>query len=110
MMETNKHTSPCLSCTRVKNPADCENKNCKLWRQWFTSQWDALRSDPRLQMEAGNAGLEGVSIGGTTYVLPDRLREYLQKNPCRQCFCKDLCTSPCPARRAWEDVKKEVSL
>lgn len=110
-MESNGQLSPCLSCSRVKDPENCENKNCKLWRQWFSSRWDAVRSNPRLQMEGTSAGLEGVSIGGRSYVLPHRIREYLEKNPCRDCMCpRELCTSPCPARRAWENIKKEVAL
>ena len=36
-----KHTeqSPCRSCTRVKNPGDCENKCCKAWCKWFLESW-----------------------------------------------------------------------
>ena len=31
--------SPCLNCKRVKNPADCENKNCRDWCNWFYHRW-----------------------------------------------------------------------
>lgn len=34
-----KLESPCLNCKRVKNPADCENKNCRPWRNWYFEQW-----------------------------------------------------------------------
>ena len=31
--------SPCLTCTRVKNPGDCENKCCRVWGNWFLRRW-----------------------------------------------------------------------
>ncbi len=34
--------SPCLTCTRVKNPGDCENKNCRVWSDWFLSRWSQI--------------------------------------------------------------------
>lgn len=34
-----KNVSPCLTCTRVPNPADCENKQCRLWGRWFLGRW-----------------------------------------------------------------------
>lgn len=106
-----KESSPCLTCTRVKNPGDCENKNCRVWRAWFTASWDRARMHPRLQMEKDRSGLEGVSICGTTYILPDRVREYLQNSPCKTCpMPMELCTSPCPAYRTWQETRKEVSL
>lgn len=103
--------SPCLTCTRVKNPGDCENKNCRVWREWFLTSWDSVRNYPRLKMESSHAGPESISIGGNQYVLPHRMREYLEKDPCENCLCpKDLCTSPCPSRRAWLEAKKEASV
>lgn len=35
--------SPCLTCTRVKDPRDCENKTCERWRRWFISWWEGVR-------------------------------------------------------------------
>ena len=35
---------PCLTCTRVKDPADCEIKNCKAWRDWWIEKWEEMRS------------------------------------------------------------------
>ena len=31
--------SPCAHCTRVQNPAVCENKLCKDWKRWFLHRW-----------------------------------------------------------------------
>ena len=31
--------SPCVCCTRVQNPAGCENKTCKEWKKWFLHRW-----------------------------------------------------------------------
>lgn len=36
--------SPCLSCTRVKDPSNCENKMCVKWRTWFLSEWKQMRA------------------------------------------------------------------
>lgn len=35
----NKTQSPCLTCTRVKNPGSCENKTCRVWSEWFLTRW-----------------------------------------------------------------------
>ena len=34
--------SPCRSCTRVKDPGDCENKCCRAWNTWFMKSWNAI--------------------------------------------------------------------
>ena len=34
--------SPCKSCTRVKDPLNCENKNCATWREWFSARWKLI--------------------------------------------------------------------
>ena len=110
-MKMRENVSPCLSCCRVKVPSDCENKNCRQWRQWFTENWERVRNSPALQRELRKPGVETVNIGGTRYVHPDRVREYLEKDPCESCpFPSELCVSPCPARRAWMETKKEVNL
>lgn len=31
--------SPCETCTRVKDPGNCENKRCKDWEVWFLKRW-----------------------------------------------------------------------
>ena len=35
--------TPCKTCIRVADPACCEDKNCRQWRQWFIDRWDAMR-------------------------------------------------------------------
>lgn len=40
----NKNQSPCLTCTKVKDPSDCENKSCKAWKEWWLKRWEALRN------------------------------------------------------------------
>ncbi len=106
-----KRESPCLTCTRVKNPSDCENKNCRVWRAWFTESWERVRMNPRLQKEKDRSGLEGVTICGRTYLLPDKVRQYLKTSPCKTCPMPEyLCTSPCPAYRTWQETRKEVSV
>lgn len=110
-MNTMKQESPCLTCCRVKNPAACENKNCKVWREWFCHSWEQTRCQPALQRELRCTGIGTVNIGGTHYALPHRVQEYLQNDPCKNCpFPKELCNSPCPAKRSWNEITKEVSL
>ena len=36
--------SPCLTCTKVQDPKNCENKSCKEWREWFIKRWEKLRN------------------------------------------------------------------
>jgi hypothetical protein len=38
-----KDISPCKSCTRVKDPQDCDNKTCAAWREWWLKRWEAMR-------------------------------------------------------------------
>ena len=35
---------PCLTCKRVKDPANCENKSCQAWREWFVKKWGELHN------------------------------------------------------------------
>ncbi len=108
-MQQNLRYSPCLSCTSVRDPGNCENKNCVRWRNWFIRRWDTIRCYPRMEMEQKQPTLDGVNIGGISYMLPHRLREYLQKDPCSSCVCpKDLCSTPCPTKRAWLTSRNEV--
>lgn len=105
-----REISPCKTCTRVRCPEDCENKNCRQWRAWFLENWERTRKSPALQRELKKVGVGTVNIGGNAYPHPDRVREYLENDPCDRCpFPRELCTSPCPARRAWMETKKEVT-
>lgn len=38
-----KKQCPCLTCVKVKDPQDCENKSCKDWKEWWLKRWEALR-------------------------------------------------------------------
>lgn len=101
--------SPCLSCRRVKDPANCENKLCKPWRQWFLARWEMIHKFPREQMEQAELKPVGVNVGGRYYASPHQIEAYRKQDPCQACLCpKDLCTSPCRVRRIWEEGKGEM--
>ncbi len=34
---------PCDHCTRVAWPEGCDNKQCVVWRKWFTERWAGTR-------------------------------------------------------------------
>ena len=34
---------PCLTCTRVKDPNNCEKKKCVEWQEWFVKKWNDMR-------------------------------------------------------------------
>ncbi len=111
VMRTNKKPSPCLTCTRVADPRNCENKNCQLWRKWFLGRWEQIHNYPRVKMEQAKMQPVGVNVGGTHYAAPHQVTGYLETDPCEKCLCpKDLCTSACRVRRAWEEARQEVFL
>lgn len=100
--------SPCLTCQRVRDPNNCENKLCRDWQSWCIDRWDAMRREIRLQMENAELHEDGVQVGATLYSHPDRVREYFASSPCDGCLCpKDLCDTPCAARKVWDDVTEE---
>jgi hypothetical protein len=99
---------PCRGCTRVKNPAVCENKECSLWRQWFIKRWDRVHIYPRQKME--QTVPVGISIGGRRYLHPDHMREYIRNDPCKDCTCtKALCKTPCRTKLTWMNATKEAN-
>ena len=101
--------SPCLTCTRVKDPKNCENKTCKDWQAWFIDRWESMRENLRAQMEEAKLEEQGVPLGGHRYAPPHQLRHYLETDPCQDCnYPKDQCSSPCPLRKIWEQHRKEV--
>lgn len=103
--------SPCLKCTRVKNPRDCEEKNCKAWRSWFIETWNAQRMQFRLAREHLALEKEGENIGGIRYALPHRVHSYLENDPCKGCMSpRDLCRVPCKVKRNWVRAREEVFL
>ena len=106
-----KKASPCLCCTRVTDPRNCENKNCHPWRQWFLGRWEMIHNYPRQQMEDSKPTPVGVHLGGRHYAAHHQAEAYLKTDPCKACLCpKDLCTTPCRVRRAWEEARNEVFL
>lgn len=110
-MTNEKYPSPCLSCTRVKDPRDCENKNCMLWRKWFLGRWELIHSYPAAMMAQAKMEPVGVPLGGRHYAAPHQVTAYLQKDPCQSCLCpKELCSSACRVKKSWEEAKKEVFL
>ncbi len=37
-----KEVSPCMNCSRVKDPGNCENKCCRQWSAWFMQRWSQI--------------------------------------------------------------------
>lgn len=35
---------PCETCTRVKEPKNCENKLCQQWQLWFFERWEEINN------------------------------------------------------------------
>lgn len=105
-MTVHKQPSPCLCCQRVADPRNCDNKNCVQWRQWFLARWELIRRYPRQHMEDAVLKPVGVPVGGRHYAAPHQVKTYLQTDPCQACICpRDLCSTPCRVRRAWEETK-----
>lgn len=100
--------SPCLVCTRVSNPQDCENKNCKSWQKWFLGRWAAIRAYPRVMMDHAKREPVGVVVSGTYYAAPHQVADYRNNDPCKTCLCpKDLCNTPCRQKTAWKQAVME---
>ena len=107
----NNRISPCMTCTRVIDPHNCENKNCQVWQRWFLARWEAMRRSVRVEMETAPREKVGVGIGGRRYAPAHVVHKYLNTDPCSACICnKDLCYEPCPSRRSWEMARRDVTL
>ncbi len=103
--------SPCMRCTRVADPANCENKNCQKWQRWYIDKWEDMRFSVRGAMERVEITPAGVCIGGNYYSQPHRVKNYLQKDPCANCLCpRDVCTLPCAVKRSWLAARKNTLL
>lgn len=99
---TNYEFSPCLVCTRVSDPANCDNKNCKVWQKWFLARWAAIRAYPRVAMEQADREPVGVVISGRHYAAPHQVTAFQNNDPCKNCGSpKDLCGTPCRQKLAW---------
>lgn len=104
-------TSPCLCCTRVKDPANCNNKNCIQWQIWFAESWEAARRQLRANMDKGSEPPKGVVIGGRSYIPPNQLHYYLEHDPCQGCpFRQTLCKEHCRTRLSWQAAREEIGL
>ena len=101
-----QYCSPCLTCTRVRDPQKCENKTCRDWQAWFIHRWEAMREGVRRHMAQSELPPIGVSLGGHQYASPHRVRDYLATDPCTTCPL-GYCDNPCPVRRAWAEQKGE---
>ena len=102
---------PCRVCYQVSDPVACENKNCKVWREWFIAKWDQRRQQLRQVMEQEPVPVQGVPLGGRQYYHPEQLRRYFEKDPCKICWLAEcLCEEPCPFKKDWEDAKEEAEL
>ena len=109
-MQTYKTNSPCLSCQRVRDPKNCENKLCKEWQAWFIDRWEDMRA--RVMLEAHGKGIEGdmISVGGTRYHHPEHIRQFLKTDPCLHCsWSGDLCPGTCETRKVWLEAKERVN-
>ena len=110
-MYVRNRPSPCLTCSRVPDPRECDHKACRPWQQWFLARWELIHNYPRAKMEAAELKPVGVKIGGRPYAAPHQVRRYVQNDPCQSCLCpKDLCLTPCPVKKAWEQTRKDVFL
>ena len=106
-----KNPSPCLRCTRVKNPRACEDKDCKDWQKWFLERWALIHAYPRVAAECQKPQPGGVVVGGQYYASPHQVENYLHTDPCKQCLCpKDLCKTPCRVKRDWQKNREDVML
>ena len=81
--------SPCETCTRVKDPANCENKHCSTWRAWFSARWELIRGYPRRSKNQLQPGSEPT------------------EDPCSHCASpRELCKTPCRSRVAWDRTQE----
>lgn len=104
-----KKISPCLYCSRVANPGNCDNKKCRPWQIWFMEQWDQTRKRFTVPMQTAALQQSGVPLGGHRYDSPHRVREYRKNGPCAVCkLPQQLCDTPCPALRVWKKTCQEV--
>lgn len=102
---------PCRVCYQVKDPAACENKDCKRWRAWFVARWDANRQRLLQVVTEEPQPVRGIPLGGRYYYHPEHLMDYLEKDPCKVCYLAQCrCQEPCQLRRNWNDAREEAGL
>ena len=99
-----KYESPCLTCTRVRDPKNCEAKTCRDWQAWFIDRWEAMRECVRKDMAQAQLREVGVPLGGHHYAPPHQVTAYLRHDPCDTCPAL-RCAQPCPVKKAWRVQK-----
>lgn len=83
-INTAKKQSPCVTCTRVPNPNNCENKLCQPWKQWFLARWAEIHALANHEVVSKN----------------------LSKDPCESCVCPvEVCAVPCDKKRIWQEAQ-----
>lgn len=86
-----RRESPCAGCTRVKDPRNCENKNCQIWQRWYIARWEQLRRQ----------------LGGEA-TLPDTAGD-TEQDPCETClYPKPLCAAVCSLKKDWLANRKDA--
>lgn len=46
-----ENKKPCLNCTRVEDPSDCEIKTCSVWKKWWLKRWERVRKELQASRE-----------------------------------------------------------
>lgn len=106
-MQEKQTLSPCLDCQRVRDPKNCENKTCKEWQAWFIDRWDTMRKRILQAPQGEGIQAQAISVGGKVYYHPDKVRRFLEVNPCARCLrARGLCPSPCNTKKAWLEAKE----
>lgn len=109
VIKNNAVKSPCLTCTRVKNPSNCENKLCNDWQNWFIERWDEMRASIYSEAMPLVVDRSAIMVGGYKYSHPDYVRRFLQHKPCLNCDCPaELCKEPCAMLVVWEAMKEKA--
>lgn len=101
--------SPCLTCQRVRDPKNCENKLCKEWQDWWIGWWEDMRN--KVREKACGKGIAGnpISVGGTKYHHPDHVAVFLAMDPCVRCPWRDgLCPGSCETKQMWLEMEESI--
>ena len=108
-IKINTNESPCLTCNRVRDPGNCENKLCKEWQAWFIARWEAMRVSIFNDAIRCVADPHAITVGGHKYSHPDHVRRFLKHKPCMNCDRpEDLCKEPCALLVVWEAMKEKA--
>lgn len=110
MLGSKQTERPCLHCERVRDPRNCENKQCNEWRTWFIDRWESVRKGAMQTYGSRGIPKTAISVGGVRYHHPDSIRRFLEKDPCLQCpWRENLCKEPCATKVLWLSEKEKIS-